>query len=241
MLLGGIISGASGTSFTVTDLPGVTVWLDPSDSSKYSNGGMLDKSGNGNSFTSSYSGNPKPAFTETKNGLNIMTCTAGYNHMIASDGFTSPVNGTDPWEVWVVVKLVGATNGKIVSFTNVHFGPFFGSANLLKTGGTKDHFGFSGVPNFAVDDAWHIWRMKFAGGDVDTPSNYSLFIDGTEYVGSDNGNAGLGDVTPAALGTGKLGAAEDARYGDFIVITGNALNSTNAASLTDYLTTKWDL
>lgn len=102
------------TGFNPKSIAGLALWLDASDTSTItkSTGASewRDKSGLGKAFVQA-TGNDQPSTgTETMNGLNVLRFDGSNDFMTATDPFMTGTGNGLPFSVFIVQRIIAATN-----------------------------------------------------------------------------------------------------------------------------------
>lgn len=252
-----------GSSFSPTNVSGLKIWLDASDiSTLFTNesctvpvaadgdkvGGWLDKSGNGNHFTTGTDGYAgfRPTYkTGIQNGLSIVRFegTVGFMEFMQTSNLCTAIFGAaDPAEVFIVIKAAsdpavgGQTNGGLWT---MGFSITGTSTSYPRSDGiVYDSFGsdvLHTVGNLATTLAqWNLYNSMSRTND------WVARLNGTQVFTS----AASVPAWQQRVRLGK-GSANNNNFfhGDIgeMLVYGGQLSSGDRTSIEDYLQAKWAL
>lgn len=238
------------------------VWYDPSDATTITQADglvsrMEDKSGNGHDQIQATSGN-RPGWGQTQNGLSVLGGAVNASVWMqasesAASAFNALHNGTK-------VLIAGVFNpGVLNTGKNGWFGngdrnnAVNGIAVQSETGATRfdsrtaasfQTFAETPPPNPFTYAAINVATIMLDLSNATAASRYKCAGNDNALTGS---NASTAAVSTADAGNslyimrtlGGNTCAPDARFGEFIIVTGANATEENRIALRDYLNDKW--
>lgn len=222
-------NGAVSSAFNLLQLPGIFLWLDPTQQTGYNNndlvGSLTDFTNHGNTATSS--GGNRPTFkTNVQNGKPMINYLANSNYMQTA-AFTALAQ---PNTIFFVAQSTNNTAGQV----------FFDSV----TAGHRHYMDSpAGGGSFRMNAGS---SASMGSGSAATMSYYTCLFNGASSQLWQNGvSVGTGDVGSNDLagitlgGNNGPGAALTGYMGDFILAAGNQTASRTAVEA--ILKAKWGL
>lgn len=224
------------TAFSPASVPGLSMWLDASDTATIvQTGGLVsqwdDKSGNGYNATQGTGANQPTTGTRTQNGLNVIDFDGSNDFMTGATGILSVSNGNN--SIYVVAAC---------DTTNNYFPMFlgYGGSNLwgLYMANSASvfwalHNTFASRPTitWTRDTNPHVHALRRNGG------SFNYYLDGT-LTGA-TGTAVNTGVTSLRIGLDDGGTRPANGILMELVVYDNDIGSTNDAALVSYLRGKW--
>lgn len=218
--------------FAPTDISGLFVWIDASDTSTitHSSGSVSqinDKSGNGRHFTQSTGSLQPVTGVETLNGLNVLDFPSSDK----MEWTLSSASRSDPWTVFMVVKSIAKGRVNLSLGSNNGFAPVtwdeFDKVGFLIGGliwsGTGPH-----ISNWVI----HTTTSSYSG----STATMAALINGSTY------NTYSGSMNEMSgkfwLNGDSAGAMADAHMAEVIIYKAT-LTTDERAAVHSYLNAKW--
>jgi hypothetical protein len=231
------VSILSSGSFSPANIPGMLVWYDASQLVLANNDPVdtwFDVSGNGfNATKNSYSA---PIYkTNQLNGKSVVSFTAASNQALRAN-YTQPVGSTEPWTVFVVGRLTGGSNARLLgSVYPVNQNWLLGWWNNFEKVAYYNGFVSDGGTGIAPTTIWRLFTGKGDGSVGYLYDKGVLYQSSSAGYSNMNGGIALSGYDPS--GPQELSDGELAE----IIIYNGALSDQQRMAVEAYLQIKYAL